>query len=253
MSSPRPLPPEDVLRRTIVNNALLDHVGMTGRVHVISQTFSGSFVFSGALEDAGASWWLMGSLLLRHTAPLESSYYSGSLVAVSLDHRTLGVRMDSAHGIIGDRLKTALVHSDTPPWLLISFSTGSIASLSPTATDDESIDAIMSALRITSSSIEKQSYGSYVYRISVLAGSGSSLVSQPVWKGDLVIDARTFELLSLHWTSENLLPSSSFVFDDIDLLFDPDLFVPKPQIEGSLVSLTSESLTDIILGKPLLP
>lgn len=254
MSTPREHPPEEVLRRAIVNNALLDHVGYHGNVHLLSDTFSGSLSVSGGLEGGGVSWWFSGLLHGTYSSENQHSSFSGAITAMSLNHHTLAVRIDSAQGILGDRLMTSIVRSDTPPWLVIESSTGSVALQSRSRVDALNVDAIVSSLRIISASpLTRTSFGSYQYVLSVQTASGSSETHLSEWKGDIVIDGRTFELISVRWVPVNFRSTPAVTIDSISLNFEPELPLTKPHLEGAVVPLTIESLTDIILGKPLLP
>lgn len=254
LSAPREQPPEEVLKRAIVNNALLEHVAVSGRIHVTSRSFSGSLLFTGGIQGGGVSWWGEGFLHLLHTSPVERSSFSGSLTLLSLDHRTLGVRIDSASGILGDRLLSTIVRSDTAPWLLFTFATGSVALPFASHVAPENVDALTSKLRIVSASpLTKTSFRSpYVYHVTV-ATTADDQDQSASWRGDLVIDGTTFELLSAHWKPSGSSTSSSLHIDDIDVSFSDRILVTKPRIEGAVVPLTFESLTDIILGKTLLP
>jgi hypothetical protein len=253
MSAPREQPPEEVLRRAIINNALLDHVGISGRVHVSSDVFSGAVLFRGGIEGGGLTWWGVGTTRIVYSSSAERSTFSGSLTALSLDHRTLGVRIDSAQGMLGDRLLSSIVRSDTPPWLMLSFATGAVALPARSHLDADNVDALLASVKIVSSQpLTKKSFHSYVYTVTVETRVSDSSPHSS-WRGDLVIDGTTFELLSVHWRAQDAPPTATLQIDDINLVFDSQITVEKPHIEGAVVPLTLQSLTDIILGKPLVP
>lgn len=253
LSAPRERPAEEVLRRAIINNALLDHVGIDARLRVSSDVLSGSLALRGGIDGGGVSWWGTGDLRMTHSTNTERSSFSGALTVLSLDHRTLGVRIDSAQGILADRLLSSIVHSDSAPWLMITFSTGSVALPVRSHVDAETVDALLSTLRIVSASpLTKQSLNSYIYTISVVTNPISAN-SHESWKGDLIIDAKTFELISVHWTMVDPKPSSSLSMNEVEVHFESRIQSPKPRVEGAVVPLTVQSLTDIILRKPLVP
>lgn len=253
MSAPREQPPHEVLRRAVTNNALLDHVGVNARLRVSSNVLSGSLTLKGGIDGGGVSWWGVGALRLTHTTSFERSTFSGSLAVLSLDHRTIGVRIDSAQGILADRLLSSIVRSDTPPWLMLTFATGSVALPLRSHVDAEAVDSLLSSLRIVSASpLMKQSLHSYIYRISVMATPAVASAKES-WKGDLVIDGKTFDVISVHWTLADPSPSSSLRIDEVDVSFDSHIQVPKPRVDGAVVPLTIQSLTDIILRKPPVP
>ena len=253
LSAPRERPAEEVLRRAIINNALLDHVGIDARLRVSSDVLSGSLALRGGIDGGGVSWWGAGDLRMTHSTNTERSSFSGALTVLSLDHRTLGVRIDSAQGILADRLLSSIVHSDSAPWLMITFSTGSVALPVRSHVDAETVDALLSTLRIVSASpLTKQSLNSYIYTISVVTNPINAN-SHDSWNGDLIIDAKTFELISVHWTMVDPNPSSSLSMNEVEVHFESRIQRPKPRVEGAVVPLTVQSLTDIILRKPLVP
>lgn len=253
LSAPRERPREDVLRRAIINNALLDHVGIDARLRFSSDALSGSLTLRGGIDGGGMSWWGAGDLRMTHSTSTERSSFSGALTMLSLDHRTLGVRIDSAQGILADRLLSSMVHSDSAPWLMITFSTGSVALPVRSHIDAETVDALLSTLRIVSASpLTKQSLNSYIYTMSVVTNPIDAR-SRDSWKGNLVIDAKTFEVMSVQWTLIDPKPSASLSINAVDVHFDSRIRIPKPRVEGAVVPLTVQSLTDIILRKPLVP
>lgn len=257
---PRPVPPEEAVRRMLVRNALLDSVSFDTDLRLDSSALSGSLALTGSLLRGGAEFAAAGTISIEKPQVGRWISLTGPISFVSDGDGTIAFRTQGLTGELADSLHRSFVGGIDGRWWNLSSGTGARTEQSESSPDAAQINALVSAVNvIKGSDILRAEDGEYEYRITVGLSSGSSLVQRERLgetdiNGELWIDARSFVLRRVRWNVKNIelpLAPGNIVFDVRFSKFDR---APHPKTNApSVQTISAKSLLDTILRKPLVP
>ncbi len=195
-SKHRTLPPEEVIRRTVVSNASLESVAYSLISTFQSTAASGTLIGTGTLRHGGSTWSFRGSLSYAESREGSLRRLNVSGLFISPFPGTAYVQMQGLSGMLADAFPPSLKDA-VGQWRLIGSGTGSTASTSSEAIDPTAVDALVSSIKIVKNlGIQKGTDGVHEYHFHVRTNSGSS----PAFKGELFIDAKRFNLRRASWS-----------------------------------------------------
>lgn len=220
---PKPLPPEEVLRRAIIRSSAIESASVSASASILLKgysSFSGSAVIQGVLRGTG-SWSADVSFQGRDSAG-HGRPASGRVRAVSLDGSQVFIKPDSLQGDLLEAYAKTLTGSLSGWWYVgqpAGTPPGGRRTLAPAE-----LNQAAAMFRIDSSSgPEPFADSGTAYRISVtltpdavaalFAGSAKPTTAA---YGTLVVDAADFTLIRATWNLRDVLTS----FGPADIALD---------------------------------
>ena len=200
-SSPSALPPQVVLRRAIVHQALLPSVAGNGRLtYVFPTRFSGSFVGSFIVTMGGVRLTAAGTI--DHVAFGTDGVrrVAGTIDVAMPQPGTLLVRPLDVRGILGEELRAA--QGAGSGWLLfgsqISQDSGEMSQPLGTLSERQ-VDDMLDVLHIDRTEGPLALPTGDAYHLALQLASGALLTNDVHAEGDVWIDARSFALRRVVW------------------------------------------------------
>lgn len=216
--APEELPPQEVLRRAILETITLDGVNIDAAMTLsgaVSGSSLASFVLTGTLAPIKHAWVIdVGSTVNGST----KSPLMVKCELVSLPSGDLYLRLDELRtAASGSMLRQPTGFSGSILGRTVRIVRGVPSQVPLAGPDPNLVDVYASAIDILSGGLRQMPDGSYVYQYAVrinpaMMGDGQKSGEQTTITGDLAIDPTSFAVRRADWTLTSV-PSALGLFD----------------------------------------